>query len=225
VSHGPIPGYLELGSTDVLASCSAEGFTYKCRGPGALLSLPHDAYRKDVIRTKVFEDYIRDHVLSWLEWSKRIGLGLERMEDLILVTGCTMVTSWGAAAFVDHSQEAEISLAVQALPNGGGTFDWSKIHRAVAYHNSRPDPVRYPVCFACHSLTISLSHQKNNSPPTLNQCVFIRGFRAKRRFFWTVPIRAAAEPLPDDPDNSRDDDIQVTRLPNAPKVGSLPVMR
>jgi hypothetical protein len=59
----------------------------------------------------------------------------------------------------------------------------------------------------------------------LDQCVFIRGFRAKRRLFWTVPIRAQAEPLPDDPDNKREDDIQVTRVPNAPKVGRLPVMK
>ena len=54
----------------------------------------------------------------------------------------------------------------------------------------------------------------------MNQCVFIRGFRAKRRLFWTVPIRAAAEPLPDDPDNSREDEIHVTRDPNTPKVRS-----
>jgi hypothetical protein len=38
-------------------------------------------------------------------------------------------------------------------------------------------------------------------------------------------MRAAAEPLADDPDINRDDDIQVTRLPNAPKVGRIPVMR
>jgi hypothetical protein len=36
-----------------------------------------------------------------------------------------------------------------------------------------------------------------------------------------VPIRAAAEPLPDDPDNRREDDmIQVTGVPDAPKVGT-----
>jgi len=40
-------------------------------------------------------------------------------------------------------------------------------------------------------------------------------------------MRAAAEPLPDDPDNRREDEIQVTRVPDAPKVGSpsLPVER
>ena len=38
-------------------------------------------------------------------------------------------------------------------------------------------------------------------------------------------MRAAAEPLPDNPDNRREDEIQVTRVPGAPKVGSpsLPV--
>ena len=73
-----------------------------------------------------------------------MGLGLERMEDLILVSGRTLVSSWAAVAFVDNTQEAEFSLAVQALPNGGASFDWSKIHGTVANHNSLPDPVRSP---------------------------------------------------------------------------------
>ena len=55
------------------------------------------------------------------------------------------------------------------------------------------------------------------------QCVFIRGFRAKRIFFRTRPVRAAAEPLPDDPDNRREDEIQVTRIPDVSNVGALPV--
>lgn len=33
-------------------------------------------------------------------------------------------------------------------------------------------------------------------------------------------MRAEAEPPPDDPDNHRDDEIEVTRVPDAPKVGS-----
>ena len=34
-------------------------------------------------------------------------------------------------------------------------------------------------------------------------------------------MRAAAEPRPDDPDNHRDDEIQVTRVADGPKVGNL----
>jgi hypothetical protein len=36
-------------------------------------------------------------------------------------------------------------------------------------------------------------------------------------------MRAAAEPLPDDPDSRRDDEIQVTRIPCSSKVGALSV--
>jgi len=43
--------------------------------------------------------------------------------------------------------------------------------------------------------------------------------------FWTKPIRAAAEPLPDDPDDNREDEIQVTRVQDAPKVGLLPTVK
>ena len=39
--------------------------------------------------------------------------------------------------------------------------------------------------------------------------------------FWTKPIRAAAEPLPDDPDDHREDEIQVTRVQDTSKVGRL----
>jgi hypothetical protein len=34
-------------------------------------------------------------------------------------------------------------------------------------------------------------------------------------------MRAAAEPRPDDPDNRRDDEIQVTRVPDDPEVCNL----
>jgi len=169
------------------------GFTYKCSGQGALLHLPHDGQRLDVIRTKVFEDYIRDNVVTWFNWAQKKGLPVERMEDLILVTGCTLATSWAAAAFDGH---AEIALAIHSIKNGGESFNWSKTQGPVIHHNSRFDPIR------------SLAR---------DQCVYIRGFRAKRVFFWTRSIRAAAEPRPDDPDNTHEDEIQISGIPDAPK--------
>jgi hypothetical protein len=80
------------------------GQMYQCSAQdrGALLSLPHKGLRKDVIPIKVFEWYIRDNVDSWFRWSKKMKLPVERMEDLILVTGCTLVSSWAAAAFDRH---------------------------------------------------------------------------------------------------------------------------
>ena len=88
-----------------------------------------------------FEDYIRDHVVSWFSWAQKNYLGVERMGDLILVSGCTLVASWGAATSVENAAVAEISLASRALNNGGASFVWSNIRGPVAYHNSPFDPV------------------------------------------------------------------------------------
>ena len=114
-----------------------EGVTYVCRGRGALLSLPHGGHREDVIHIKVFEKYIRDHVVSWFNWSKEIGLPVDRLEDLVLVYGCTLVTSWAAAAFDDYIGDAQFSLTSRTLDNGGANFIWRNIRGTVEYHDSR----------------------------------------------------------------------------------------
>jgi hypothetical protein len=111
------------------------------------LHLPHDGQHLDVIRTKVFEDYIRDNVVTWFNWAQKKGLGVERMEDLILVSGCSLVTSWAAAVFVDH---AEISLAIHPHKSGGEDINWGKIQGPIAHHNRPFDPVCPP--YYIHSL-------------------------------------------------------------------------
>jgi hypothetical protein len=116
--------------------------TYECRAQsqGALLSLPHGSRYEDVIRTKLFEDYIRDNVDSWLRWSKEEGLPVENMEDLILVTGCTLATSWAAAAFdstMSRDEDATtISLEPRKSDGGGAQFVWHNIRGGVEHRHS-----------------------------------------------------------------------------------------
>src|SRR6266403_504850 len=147
-------------------SCSAEGVTYNCRGHGALLFLPHGGRRADIIHTKVFEDYIRDHVVSWFTWAQKNRQGVERMEDLVLVSGCTLVSSWAAAAFVYNTMEAKVSLARGTLNNGGESFVWGNIRGAVEYHDSDINPVRSPGFVTRHALIIIFCMKKQNSPTT-----------------------------------------------------------
>jgi hypothetical protein len=78
------------------------------------------------------------------------------------------------------------------------------------------------ICFVRHALILwLLLHGKQNPPTMADQCVFIRGFRAKRVLFWARRIRAAAEPRPDDPDNRREE-VQTSRVAGALKVSVLP---
>jgi hypothetical protein len=119
-----------------------EGVTYKFKSCGALLSLPKGGHHEDVIRAQVFEGYIQAHAESWFTWAQKNRLGVERVEDLILVSGRTLVTSWAAAAFMDDTMDAEIFLASRPFNNGGSSFVWSNIQGRVLYHNSRFEPVR-----------------------------------------------------------------------------------
>jgi hypothetical protein len=106
------------------------------------LSLPRGGYREDAIRLRMFSDYIRDNADIWFNWSRSVDLPVERMDDLILVTGCTMVNSWAAAVFDDYNADAQVSLGSKILNNGGASFVWNNIRGTVEYHDSQLDPVR-----------------------------------------------------------------------------------
>jgi len=114
------------------------------------LSLPYGTRSQDVIRTKIFEDYIRDNVDSWFRWSKKEGLPVEHMEDLILVTGYNLTTSWATAVFdgttSSNSEATKISLEARKFDGGGAQFFWRNICGDVK-HNHR-DSVRSPACFS-----------------------------------------------------------------------------
>jgi hypothetical protein len=84
-------------------------------------------------------------VVSWFEWSKNKDLPVERMEDLILVTGCTLVDSWAAAAFVGRSETAEISLVAQTRDKSERSFECSNIRGDVTHHCSYFDLVCFPL--------------------------------------------------------------------------------
>jgi len=75
------------------------------------------------------------------------------MEDLILVTGCTLVPSWGVAAFVDSALEAELLMRF-LHQNGGASFEWHENRPSVAFaafQNSHQDLDQDPVRFSIHT--------------------------------------------------------------------------
>jgi hypothetical protein len=89
----------------------------------------------------MFQERIRDNVDSWFNWSRNADLPVDRMDDLILVTGCTLVTSYASAVLDDYIADAQISLVSRPLNNGGAIFVWSNIRGTVEYHDSQLNPV------------------------------------------------------------------------------------
>lgn len=142
----------------------------------------------------LFQKYMADNIDKWFKWSKEKGL-IRSMTDLVFVHGCTLVTSWAAAAFDDDRTDAQVSLASRRLDNGGAGFVWSNIRGTVEYHDSHLD--LDPVCslivmFTRHSLTFILFYQKSNPHAPQNRCVFIKCLRASRVFFRLRTVRAYA---------------------------------
>jgi len=95
------------------------------------------------MRGKAFEEYIRDNVGSWLDWSKNQKLPVERMEDLILVTECTLVTLWAAAAFIGRSEKAKTALVPQPQDSSGQCFEFRNFEGDVTHNCSYFDSVRF----------------------------------------------------------------------------------
>jgi hypothetical protein len=136
----------------VIRSRRTEGVTYICRGPGALLSLPCGGYREDAIHKRLFRERICDNVDSWFNWSRNADLPVDRMDDLILVTGCTLVTSYASAVLDDHIADAQASLVSRPLNNGGASFVWNNIRGTIEYHDSQLNPVCLSHYITCRAL-------------------------------------------------------------------------
>lgn len=58
------------------------------------------AQRKDTIARGDFGKWIIKHVKSCFSFAQKLGLGLVRMEDIILVTGCHRTKSWANITFL-----------------------------------------------------------------------------------------------------------------------------
>ncbi|TFY60560.1 hypothetical protein EVG20_g7374 [Dentipellis fragilis] len=177
------------------------------RRRGAVLVLPEDAQRVDTRSRAAYEDYTREHCERWHALTDRLRLGL-RLEDHILVTGCDRTTTWAVAAFTSVDFDSRISLSVDFAGVGSASFasSMSWTHDGSAQYNWGPDQ-RTSVSTA--ELTRAVTSGGEISSPSaatdqlqkpintkFNQCVFVRGFRAKRRSrFLPVKLKAAAEPV------------------------------
>ena len=61
------------------------------------------------------------HIVRWFAFSQNLGLGIERMEEIILVTGCDRTRSWTNVAFLGNSVDSRVSFGVRVEVNGTDT--------------------------------------------------------------------------------------------------------
>jgi hypothetical protein len=81
-----------------------------------MLSLPFPAQRADTVALGDFGRWMVKHIDIWFAFAENLGLGVNRMQDIILVTGCHCAKSWVNVAFSEGQRDAEVSFGAQ--PSG-----------------------------------------------------------------------------------------------------------
>jgi hypothetical protein len=66
------------------------------------------------------------HIDNWFAFARNLGLGIERTEEIILVTGCDRTRSWTNIAFLEDKVDAQVSFGVKIEgPDTGINFQFS----------------------------------------------------------------------------------------------------
>jgi hypothetical protein len=92
--------------------------TYSCTGrQGALLYLPFPAEREDTVALGDFGKWLIKNIDGCMRLAEERGLGVNRMEDIILVTGRHLARSWVRAVFSESRGGAEVSFVAQVSRN------------------------------------------------------------------------------------------------------------
>ncbi|KAI9439547.1 hypothetical protein H4582DRAFT_1812622 [Lactarius indigo] len=194
-----------VGSADVSFLCA--------RKSGAVISLPVAAQREDTILRGDFAKWITKHIDSWLAFTRRLGLGIEQMEDIILVTGRHRTRSWTNIAFFEGQTTAQVSFGVQITDSVGTTsVDWqvSRTQNQGAMLSQGPSGRVWPTS------TEGCDMFRQDLPE--DQCIFVRGYRVTRAFKLFPRLKGAAGHTPDPSGPDCEPELEVVSIPSFTKV-------
>jgi len=87
------------------------------------------ARREDTLAQGDFKQWIVRHIDRWFAFARKLGLGIEEMEEVILVTGCHRTRSWTNVAFLGNQGDAQVSFGVKVEgPDTSINFQFSPEH-------------------------------------------------------------------------------------------------
>ena len=97
--------------------------SFSCKGKqGAVLSLPVRARCEDTVALGDFGEWMINHIDRWFAWARELGVGINRMEEIVLVTGAHLSRSWTNVAFLENQTHVQVSFEFQVTANT--SIDW-----------------------------------------------------------------------------------------------------
>jgi hypothetical protein len=85
---------------------------------GAVLRLPIQAKGEDTVANADFGKWIIRHIDCLFAWVQQLGLGISRMEDIVLVTGAHRTRSCTNVAFLGGQGDAQASFGAKVEHRG-----------------------------------------------------------------------------------------------------------
>ena len=85
------------------------------RKQGAVLSLPVQAKSENTVVRKDFGKWMVEHIDQWFAWTQHKRLEIDRMEDIVLVTGTDCTESWANVAFLGGQADARALFGVEVV--------------------------------------------------------------------------------------------------------------
>jgi hypothetical protein len=163
------------------------------------------------------------HIDHWFEFARELGLGINQMEEIILVTGCDYTGSWANVAFLEGPTYGQASLGVKVVQGSDVGINWqfsSGNPEGVVCNPGPEGKVRRLQNIAIsETLKAMLAFPCSRQNLLEDQCIFIRGFRAVRTInISSKPKAAGPTPSPEDVHDDNEPDKELISTPASTKV-------
>jgi hypothetical protein len=184
------------------------------------MTLPVTAQCEDTLSLDHFRKWMIKNIDAWFAFTQYHGLRLD-MEDIVFVTGCHHTKSWCNVAFTEVDTDAQFTLQVEVTGAPGASINWraSSLQIQGAVLSPGPTGAVSGIRIIYRGSLRSFNVLPQNLPE--NQCIFLRGFRAKRIFGIFPRIRGAAEPNPDPRWDDCEQEMQVVPISSVTQVDLL----
>ena len=89
-----------------------------------MLSLPVVTQRQDTRARGDFGKWMLRNIDRWFAFARGLGLGIDQMEAMILVTGCDCAGSWANVTFLEGQTYGQASFGVEVVQGSDISINW-----------------------------------------------------------------------------------------------------
>ena len=89
-----------------------------------MLSLPVVTQRQDTRARGDFGKWMLKHIDHWFAFARGLELGIDQIEEIILVTGCDYTRSWANATFLGGQTYGQASFGVKVVQGSDVIINW-----------------------------------------------------------------------------------------------------